>query len=89
MVNDWADRDQQLYSGNAIVGTAAAIAILQIFFVVARLGTRCMQRMKLRVDDYLVLLSLVCISIFTLTQFILIGLYIGCKFGKIDNLCHT
>jgi Flp pilus assembly CpaE family ATPase len=64
MVNDWADWDQQLYNGNAIVGTAAAIAILQIFFVVARLGTRCMQRMKLRVDDYLVLLSLVCISIF-------------------------
>ncbi|KAJ6078742.1 hypothetical protein N7467_008495 [Penicillium canescens] len=59
MVNDWADQDQQLYSGNAIVGTAAAIAILQIFFVVARLGTRCIQRMKLRVDDYLVLLSLV------------------------------
>jgi hypothetical protein len=64
MVNDWADRDQQLYSGNAIVGTASTIALLQIFFVVARLGTRCMQRMKLRVDDYLVLLSLVSISIF-------------------------
>ncbi|OQD85045.1 hypothetical protein PENANT_c011G09690 [Penicillium antarcticum] len=59
MANDWADRSKQQYNGNALVGTAVAIAILQIFFVVARLGTRCMQRMKLGVDDYLVLLSLV------------------------------
>ncbi|KAJ5747259.1 uncharacterized protein N7511_008955 [Penicillium nucicola] len=59
MANDWVDGDRQRYGSNAIIGTAVAIAILQIFFVVARLVTRCMQRMKLRIDDYLVLLSLV------------------------------
>jgi hypothetical protein len=75
MVNDWADRDKQAYNGNVVVGTAIAIAVLQIFFVGAKLGTRCMQRMKLGVDDYLVLLSLVCTCFIDSGSNILIELF--------------
>lgn len=51
--------DQRPYGGNALVGVSAALAGLQIIFVVARFYTRFMQRMKIGVDDYLILLALV------------------------------
>jgi hypothetical protein len=53
--------DQQPYGGNALVGVAVTIAVVQILFVVARFYTRFTQRMKICVDDYLILLALVCI----------------------------
>ncbi|KAJ5563643.1 hypothetical protein N7535_008807 [Penicillium sp. DV-2018c] len=51
--------DQQPYSGDALIGVAAAIAAVQILFVAARFYTRFMLRTKVGLDDYLVLLALI------------------------------
>lgn len=49
--------NHQPYGGDALVGVSAAIAVVQISFVAARLYTRFMQQIKLGIDDYLILLA--------------------------------
>ncbi|KAF9253147.1 hypothetical protein DTO013E5_465 [Penicillium roqueforti] len=55
---DWNPGGQQPYNGNSIVGATAAIAAVQVVFVAGRFYTRFMQRMKIGIDDYLILLAL-------------------------------
>jgi len=85
--------DQEPYSGNALVGAAISIAVVQIVFVAAKFYTRSMQRMKICFDDYLILLALVCIAFAYGTGIYcmwikkcLTYLYSDGKFGKIGHL---
>jgi hypothetical protein len=75
--------DQQPYSGDALIGVAAAIAAVQILFVAARFYTRFMLRTKVGLDDYLVLLALVCMqTIRLIRESILTRLFQIASLGK-------
>lgn len=57
---DWVPGDTAPHAGNALLGAAIGIAVVQILFVAARFFTRFIQRMKIGFDDYLILFALVC-----------------------------
>ena len=59
---DWSPGNRDPRGGNALLGAAIGIAVVQILFVAARFFTRFIQRMKIGVDDYLILFALVCIN---------------------------
>lgn len=56
------DHFQPSNGGNALVGVAVALSVVQILFVAARFYTRYLQRVKFGVDDYIVLIALVCLD---------------------------
>lgn len=55
----WVPGDREPYGGNALVGAAIGISVVLVLFVAARFWTRFMQRVKIGLDDYLILLALV------------------------------
>ncbi|KAJ5340908.1 hypothetical protein N7541_010032 [Penicillium brevicompactum] len=55
---DWSPGNRDPRGGNALLGAAIGIAVVQILFVTARFFTRFIQRMKIGVDDYLILFAL-------------------------------
>ncbi|KAK9858496.1 uncharacterized protein MYU51_017561 [Penicillium brevicompactum] len=55
---DWSPGNRDPRGGNALLGAAIGIAVVQILFVAARFFTRFIQRMKIGVDDYLILFAL-------------------------------
>ena len=57
---NWISGDKEPYGANILVGAAISIAVIQILFVAARFYTRFMQKVKVGIDDYLILLALVC-----------------------------
>ncbi|CAG8035069.1 unnamed protein product [Penicillium salamii] len=54
----WVPGDREPYGGNALVGAAIGISVVLVLFVAARFWTRFMQRVKIGLDDYLILLAL-------------------------------
>jgi hypothetical protein len=87
MLASWVPDHQQPYNGNVLVGATIAITILQIVFVAARFYTRFLQRAKIGLDDYLILLALVRIPGYCyLNTIMLMSCYLGCKSGKISDL---
>ena len=59
----WVDKHPPLHGAGSLIAACASLAALQIILVAARFYTRYKQRAKRGIDDYVILIALVCASV--------------------------
>ncbi|KAJ6145273.1 hypothetical protein N7470_009168 [Penicillium chermesinum] len=85
----WDRGDQPSRIGVALIGTGVSLAILVLLFAAARFYTRCMQRVKFGLDDWVFLIAVVAIvtrGIFLVVLVEMTGL--GYKPAELSHPAH-
>ncbi|KAJ5180444.1 hypothetical protein N7492_003654 [Penicillium capsulatum] len=73
---------QPTHGGNVLFGVGVSLSVLQIAFVVARFYTRYLLRTRCGVDDYVILIALVCQNTTTVSEWHVEKFVIGGKSRK-------